>query len=89
MQQLASSVCCRRLSWKLRRSRVEVVASMRKRSRDSNGIWLATWRRAQGLGGMNRVLVIQAVARGGGSQHAEALTRLKRHLVGHLVPRAA
>lgn len=43
MQQLASSVCCRRLSWKLRRSRVEVVASMRKRSRDSNGIWLATW----------------------------------------------
>ena len=45
MQQLASSVCCRRLSWKLRRSRVDVVASMRKRSRDSNGIWLATWRR--------------------------------------------
>ena len=41
-QQLASSVCCSRLSWKLRRSRVDVLASMRKRSRDSKGIWLAT-----------------------------------------------
>lgn len=54
MQQLASSVCCRRLSWKLRRSRVEVVASMRKRSRDSNGIWLATWRRAQSFSNLSR-----------------------------------
>ena len=56
MQQLASSVCCRRLSWKLRRSREEVVASMRKRSRDSNGIWLATWRRVQGFSKLGRAV---------------------------------
>ena len=42
MQQFSLSVCCRRCSWNFSRSLEEVVASMRARSRDSNGIWLAT-----------------------------------------------